>query len=148
MALALVAADQGTKALVAASWPLGSEFTVIPGFFHLVHMRNTGAAWGMLPNQTGLLAVFSLVVATILLWRFDYLVETWAERAIALALVLSGIVGNLIDRVFRGEVVDFILLFYRSFHWPAFNVADSAITCGVAVFVISSFIRPPDEHGA
>jgi signal peptidase II len=111
-------------------------------------MRNTGAAWGMLPNQTGLLAVFSLVVATILLWRFDYLVETWAERAIALALVLSGIVGNLIDRVFRGEVVDFILLFYRSFHWPAFNVADSAITCGVAVFVISSFIRPPDEHGA
>ena len=143
--LGLVALDQVTKILVVAYWPEGSQFVIVHGFLNLVHVRNTGAAWGMMSEQTRLLSAFSVVVATVLVWRFDVLADRWPERAMALALILGGIVGNLIDRVARGEVVDFILVFYRSFHWPAFNIADSGITCGVAVFVISSFFRPTDE---
>jgi len=141
LGLAVLALDQVTKGLILLHWPLGYHRQVIPGLFSLVHFHNPGAAWGMFARHTELLAVLSAVVLAALVIWFDRLVEGFPERALALGLVFGGIGGNLIDRVAYGEVVDFLLFYWRSFQWPAFNVADSAISCGVAAFVLSSFFR-------
>jgi signal peptidase II len=136
--------DHWTKHLVIRAWPEpGPAFRreIIPGFFSLVHYRNRGAAWGILSNQTFLLAIISIVVFALMIVYFRRLTEDWPERALALGAVLGGVVGNMLDRLFRKEVVDFLLFYWRDHAFPAFNVADSAITCGIAVFVISSFLR-------
>ena len=143
----VVTLDQLTKYAVSTAWPeSGKPVVVIPHFFHLVHFRNSGAAWGILRGHSQLLSVVSVVVLIILALNFQKLVEGRLERAIALGLMLGGIAGNLLDRGFRGEVVDFLLFFYRSFQWPAFNIADSGITCGVTLFVLSSFLCGPQEQ--
>jgi len=141
LALAVLLLDQATKMFVLRSWPLNSHFRIVPGFFSLVHYHNSGAAWGMFSEHTEVLAILSAVVMMALVLWFDRLVEGFGERALALGAVFGGIAGNLIDRVAYGEVVDFLLFYWRGFQWPAFNVADSAISCGVTVFVISSFFR-------
>jgi signal peptidase II len=137
------ASDQISKLLVIETVPLHRNVVVIPHFFHLVHLRNTGAAWGMLSGRTQMLAVLSIIVFAFILWRFKELAEGCKERALALSLILGGIIGNLVDRVCRGEVVDFLLFFYHSFQWPAFNLADTAICVGVILFILTSFLR---EH--
>ncbi|MCF7855397.1 MAG: signal peptidase II [Candidatus Pacebacteria bacterium] len=134
--------DQISKYVIVSHWHPGAHLVVIPNFFHIVHVRNTGAAWGMFRGQTIPLAVLSILVFAFIWWRFRHLAGGHAERAAGLSLVCGGIVGNLIDRLFRGDVVDFLLFYYRDFQWPAFNVADSAICVGVAIFVISSFFNP------
>lgn len=136
--------DQITKLAVVKSIPYGDKRPVIPGVFSLVHFRNPGAAWGMLRDHTAVLAVISALVFAFIVWQIHRLAEGFPERAMALALILGGIAGNLADRIARGEVVDFIYVYYRDFRWPAFNVADSAICCGVALFVASSLFR--DTH--
>ncbi len=137
----IVILDQLSKYLVLTQWPIGSNHVVIRGFFNLVHLRNTGAAWGMFRGQSQILAALSILVFAFIIWKFHHLSDHFSERAVALGLILGGIGGNLIDRVLHGEVVDFLLFYYRSFQWPAFNVADSAICVGVAIFVISSLFR-------
>ncbi len=139
--------DQATKQLVLRYWPLNCQIRAIPGFFSLVHFRNPGAAWGIFAEHTEVLAVLSAVVMVALILCFDRLVEGYPERALALGAVFGGVAGNLVDRVVYGEVVDFLLFYWRTFQWPAFNIADSAISCGVTVFVISSFFRqhPAEE---
>ena len=144
LAILFLAIDQFSKYWIDSRWEIGRWQTVIPHFFDLVHLRNTGAAWGMFRGQTVLLAVLSLLVMAGLWWKFDALVEGWRERGIAMGLVLGGIVGNLIDRLARGSVVDFLLFYYRSFQWPAFNVADTCICCGVGLFILSSLFRDHD----
>ncbi len=139
--------DQITKLVVVESIPLGTQRVVIPHFFSLVHFRNTGAAWGILQGRSALLAVLSAVVFAFIIWQIHRLTEGYAERIIALALVLGGITGNFIDRLLRGEVVDFLHVYYRGFSWPAFNVADSAICCGVALFIASSLFRDSPDNG-
>ena len=142
IAFAVVALDQGTKFLVCSNlraWT--SRIDVLPGFFSLVHVCNTGAAWGILRGQTLLLAVLSVLVAVGILSRFGHLAEGHAERIWALGLILGGIAGNLVDRIMWGHVIDFLSFYFRSFEWPAFNVADSAISCGVGLFVLSSLMR-------
>jgi signal peptidase II len=139
LSLGLLVVDQASKLYVCRNWEIGSHHqTVIPGLFDLVHVRNTGAAWGMFGNHTFLLGVLSLVVGAVLVWRFRAFAEGSVVRAISLSMILGGILGNLVDRFWRGEVVDFLLFYYRGFAWPAFNVADSAITCGVTLYIISS----------
>jgi signal peptidase II len=139
--LLVALADQGTKYLVVANWPIHTQRVVIPHFFHLVHFRNTGAAWGMFSNHSVALAVLSVIVFGFVWWKFHLFVERFPERGLALGLILGGIAGNLIDRIWRKEVVDFLFFFYKSFEWPAFNIADSAICCGVILFAISSLFR-------
>lgn len=147
LATAVFVLDQATKWLVLRAWPGESPYPqveLIPGFFSLVHYRNQGAAWGILSDHTSLLALVSLLVLVGMVWFFRHLTEDVPERAVALGIVLGGVAGNFWDRVFRREVVDFLLFYWRDWQtrsFPAFNVADTAITCGLAVFVLSSLVR-------
>jgi len=148
LGIAVLAMDQATKLLILHHWPLGVQHTVVPGFFSLVHCRNPGAAWSLFTDYTEVLAILSAAVLVALVVWFDRLVEGFPERAVALGVVFGGIAGNLVDRVAYGEVVDFLLVYWRAFQWPVFNIADSAISCGVTVFVLSSFFRrSPGEGG-
>lgn len=138
----MVVLDHITKLLVIENIKLHSEIPIIPGFFNLVYVQNTGAAWGMFNKYPWILLGISIVVFIAILYFFRYLAEGWQERYYALALIISGIIGNSLDRVFRKAVVDFLDFFIGSYRWPAFNVADSAITVGVAIMIISNLLRP------
>jgi signal peptidase II len=141
----IVALDQMTKALVRARLPLHESVTVIPGFFDLTHVRNTGAAFGMLnsvefPYKPAVMVLVALVALGAVA---SYALTLPASQQIArygLALILGGAVGNLIDRARFGAVTDFLDFYVGSYHWPAFNVADSAITVGVAMLLLESLI--------
>ena len=155
LVLALVAGvtvllDQITKFLVIWFFPLGRQVPVLPDCFSLVHWRNTGAAWGLFNGHPILLALISVAVLAALVLFAERISEGGRVRALALGLIAGGIAGNLFDRLFRGAVVDFLLCYYRSFQWPAFNVADSAITVGVAIYLLASFFHasPPAEEPA
>jgi signal peptidase II len=132
--------DQLTKVLVQLKLPLGSQVPLIPGFLNLVHVRNKGAAFGLMsgwsPDFVWLffVAVIGLVLVVLgcLLWRLPD--DHW-PAALGYSLILTGALGNLIDRVRLGEVVDFIDVYWGRYHWPAFNVADSLVCVGAAVMV-------------
>jgi signal peptidase II len=145
LALVLAAADQGSKWWIVSHFELGHHRAVIAGFFDLVYWRNTGAAWGMFAQGTLWLGVLSLLVLALMAWQFHQLTSGRLERVIGLALVLGGIIGNLIDRFGRGAVVDFLLFYYRTFQWPAFNIADSAITVGVFLYVVSVLLNGDEK---
>jgi signal peptidase II len=132
--------DQITKMIVENT--ITSPIKVIPGLFNLVFVKNTGAAWGILAGKGWLLLVISAVVFVLIVVFIRRITEGWIERYYAMALIAGGIAGNSIDRIWRGAVVDFLDFHYGSHHWPAFNVADSAICVGVFIFIISSWIRP------
>ena len=136
LASLIVVADQVTKALVRAHVPLHSSQVVIPGFLDLTHVQNSGAAFGFLnavefPYKA---AVIALVATAALLSIAVYAARLSPHQRMArlgLALILGGAAGNLIDRVVAGYVVDFVDVYWRHYHFWAFNVADSAITIGV-----------------
>jgi signal peptidase II len=137
--------DQVSKIVVERVLVGRGAISVIPDFFDLVYVTNKGAAWGMFSHLAygrGLLLLISVVVTVLVVWQFRLLTEGRGERFFALGMVLSGIFGNAIDRVWRGEVVDFLDVYIGRWHWPAFNVADSAICIGVAIYVLSSLLRP------
>jgi signal peptidase II len=144
--------DRWTKAAVAAALPLHSSHPVIPGFFNLVHARNTGIAFSMLNDASPLvkellLPLFSaiaVVVIFVLFWRQS---EGATRLRYALALILTGAVGNLYDRLVYGYVVDFLDLYVGTWHWPAFNVADSCITIGAGLLLLDSLAKPADARG-
>lgn len=137
--------DQISKMVVENK--IASSIKVIPGVFNLVFVKNTGAAWGILAGKGWLLLIISVIVFTLIVIFIRRITEGWSERYYSMALIAGGIAGNSIDRVWRGAVVDFLDFYYGSYHWPAFNVADSAICIGVFVFIISSWIRPQPEAG-
>jgi len=145
IAMGVAILDQASKLLVLWRVAPDARHPVIDSFFHLVHYRNSGAAWGMFSGHALPLAILSMFILAFIVWKFPLLSEGLAERSLALSLVVGGTVGNLIDRLAYGEVVDFLLFFYRSFHWPAFNVADSAISVGVAIYIGSTFLRRQPE---
>jgi len=147
IALLLLVLDQWTKHLImtAENLSFGGQIEVIPGFFSIVHVRNPGAAWGILANRTGFLALLSAVVLITLVIGFQRFVGGWTERAWAMSLIMGGIAGNLIDRVAYGAVVDFLNFTFGSYQFPAFNVADSAICVGVTIYVVSTFLRPEGD---
>jgi signal peptidase II len=132
--------DQITKMVVENN--ITSSIKVIPGLFNLVFVKNTGAAWGILADKGWLLLVISTVVFVLIVVFIRRITEGWTERYYSMALIAGGIAGNSIDRIWRGAVVDFLDFYCGSYHWPAFNVADSAICVGVFIFIISSWVRP------
>lgn len=145
---AVIVLDQLTKYLVVQRFKLHENITVIPGFFDLTYVRNPGAAFGILAGAQGSWRVaFFIVVSLAALAVIIILIRTSHDRLplMAFALIGGGAVGNLIDRVRFGEVVDFIEWYYRSYHWPTFNIADSAITVGVALLAIDMLFPKKQE---
>jgi len=137
--------DQLTKYMVVRRFRLHESVQVIPGFFDLTYVRNPGAAFGFLAGASGVWrSVFFITVSIVALAVIVALVRQTRDRLplIAFALIGGGAVGNLIDRVRFGDVVDFVDWYYRSFHWPTFNIADSAISVGVGLLAIDMlFVR-------
>jgi signal peptidase II len=135
IAAAVLLLDRLAKWSVASNIPLHNSVTVIPGCFRLTHVENTGAAFGLFAESTaqwkiGALVSFSviaLIVVSMLLWKHSHSLST---TTIGLSLILGGATGNLWDRMLTGHVVDFLDFYVGSYHWPAFNVADSAIVIG------------------
>jgi signal peptidase II len=141
IAAVIVAADLATKALVQASLAPGERIPVIP-FADLVLVFNTGAAFSFLAGAGGWQRTFFIVVAVAAIALIGWLLLRHpGERLFCagLALVLGGAIGNLWDRIRLGHVVDFVLLHAGGWHFPAFNVADSAITVGAALLILDGF---------
>ena len=141
--------DQFTKVWIASLLPLGAyhpphRINILEGYLHLVHVANSGAAWGILQGWTWLLAAFSaLCVVLIFLFR-ETLQMQRTPCQLAFGFLLGGVLGNLLDRVFRGHVIDFIDVHIGNLYvWPAFNVADAGIFCGVAIYLYYTFFM---EH--
>jgi len=142
--IVLVVVDQITKYIIVTQHELVYKpFIVIPGIFNIVSVRNTGAAWGMFNGNNILLLSVAVIAFIILIYFFRSIAEGCSERYYAISLILSGIVGNSCDRVIRGSVVDFLDFYYKSYHWPSFNVADSAICVGVCLLIVSFLFRSP-----
>lgn len=137
--------DQITKEIIVRVLPLYSREIVIPGFFNITSVRNKGAAWGMFAGKQWFLLTISFAALIGIIFFFRKLTGNFPERIIALFLLVSGIVGNCTDRLFRKEVVDFLEFHLGRFYWPSFNVADTCITVGVLIYVLSSLIRPEPE---
>lgn len=145
--VAIVVVDALTKAWVISRLPIHESIPIIPGLFNLVHVRNTGAAFGLGANSAsplvpmlltlGAMAVFGLVVVYSLRTPInERLLQT------GLHLILGGAVGNLIDRFLYGSVVDFLDFYVKTHHWPAFNVADSAICIGIGLLFLDMRKKP------
>ncbi len=140
--------DQVTKFIVMRHIRMFEVITVIPGFFNLAYVRNRGAAFGMLAGMTGIWRnAFFIVVTVIAVAAIVLLIRKTSERLLvaAFSLIAGGALGNLIDRVRWGEVVDFIDWYVRSYHWPTFNIADSAISVGVGLLVIDMLFSKPQK---
>ena len=139
--IAVVAVDQITKAIVRAKLPLYASRTVIPGFMDFVHVPNSGIAYGLLQNvdfpfKTVLIAMIAAAaMISVGVYAAGLARHQWVAR-IGLALIIGGAAGNLIDRVVVGSVVDFVDVYWRTWHFWVFNVADSAITVGVTVMIL------------
>jgi signal peptidase II len=139
VAIPLIVLDQATKLIIVRTMDLHTIIPVIRNFFDIVHARNQGAAFGILRDSSirlPFLISVSLLAVLILVALFRKLRPEQKLSAWGLSLVLSGAVGNLIDRVRLGEVVDFLSVHWYGLYWPAFNVADSAICIGVGMLVI------------
>lgn len=141
LSVGVVALDQLTKWLVDASMQLYQSIALIP-FFQLTYLRNQGAAFSFLAGAGGWQRWFFIGLAVtasgLICYWLNKLKPEQRWEAAAWALVLGGALGNLIDRTLYGYVIDFLDVYYGEWHWPAFNVADSAITVGVAMLVIDS----------
>lgn len=141
LSFAVALLDQVTKHLVRSRIHLGERVPVISGFFDLRYVRNTGAAWGILAGSNHWLIGLSIVMlAVIVFFRRHFMSDDLVSRA-SIGLILGGIVGNLLDRVRLSYVVDFLDVYWRGHHFPAFNVADSAICVGVFVYVAAHVLR-------
>ena len=141
IAFVIVLLDQVTKAMVRARVPLHDDVTIIRDVLDITYVRNSGAAFGMLngldfPFKSAIIAVIAAVAMVAIAAYAARLAPAQKLARIGLALILGGAVGNLIDRIAFGYVVDFVDVYWRSYHFWAFNVADSAITTGVVVMVL------------
>ena len=138
--------DQVSKLLIVKAIPLHTARPVIDGVFNLVHVYNPGGAFGMMAGMSPAIrtAVFLFVSAMAIGLILYFYHTTPANRpwlAAGFALIFGGAIGNMIDRVRMGAVVDFLDFYVGSWHWPAFNIADSAITTGVGIFVLHLVLK-------
>jgi signal peptidase II len=140
----VIAIDVYTKHLIQQAFLYGERLQVT-SFFDLVRFHNEGAAFSFLANQGGWQHFFFTAIAVVASAVMFYLLRKHAEQKLfcfAIALVLGGALGNLYDRLTLGYVVDFLFFHYQAYYWPAFNMADSAITGGVALLLLDSFKQP------
>jgi len=146
----LVLLDQVTKFFISSNMCVHDSFPVIDGLFNITYIRNTGAAFGFLANASPMVRSFFLIGVTIavILLIIYYIWKIKAEEkffTFPLSLILAGAVGNLIDRVRFGDVVDFLDFYISSYHWPAFNIADSAISIGAIILFFEVFRKKEEK---
>lgn len=141
VAVAVGVCDQITKAIVSTTMGLHETVEVVPGFFNLTYVRNKGAAFGIFSGHGEVVGPYLLILASFL--AIGFLVWIWLKErpsslldTASLGLILGGAMGNLVDRVKGGEVIDFLDFHLGPYHWPAFNLADSAVTVGVLLFAL------------
>ena len=143
LSVGVIVIDQLTKLWAESGFYLHEQLPVIDGFFNLTLAYNTGAAFSFLADAGGwqrwFFTIFSAVVSVGLVYWLTKLDKNERLDALGLSLVIGGAIGNLIDRIFHGHVIDFLLFYYERWSWPAFNVADSAITVGVIALLLGSF---------
>lgn len=138
----IIVLDQLTKLLILQYLPLHSSLEIIPGFFNLVHVRNPGGAFSIFAGansalRQGLFMGLTVFIVIVLLFAYRKLrpEDRWTRTSYA--LIVGGALGNLVDRLRFGEVIDFLDCYVGAYHWPAFNAADSAITAGALMLVVS-----------
>lgn len=146
----IVITDQITKAVVLAKMALYQSIIVIPGFFSLTHIQNPGGAFGFLAQQDATVRAAVFLVASalaigLIFMFYRQIPKSHPVLASGLALIFGGAIGNLIDRVRFGKVIDFLDFYIGNLHYPAFNVADSAITIGGAIFLVHLVFRKLPE---
>jgi signal peptidase II len=151
LAALVIIIDQLTKLWIITNFALHEQQNVIPGLFDLVYVTNTGAAFGFLAgSKSGLRQLFFVGVATvalvIIVYAYGHLKKQGKIFVYSLGLIAGGAIGNLIDRVRFGSVVDFLDFYLGSHHWPAFNAADSAITVGVGLFMLGTLLQHLEER--
>lgn len=151
LALAVCVLDQITKQAASAYLVYGTPLPVFPGF-NLTLLHNTGAAFSLFDDQSGwqrwFFSVIAVVVGAVVVVWLGTLDKSQKLAALSLALILGGAIGNLIDRLLLGYVVDFIQVYYRNWYWPAFNIADSAISVGAVIMIVRGPGTKPDEVAA
>ena len=143
ISVVVIALDQITKQIAQDSLPFHQLVDVVPGFdWYLTH--NTGAAFSFLADAGGwqrwFFTITTVVVSTIILFWIKQVPKDEKMTAVSLCLILGGALGNLIDRIYLGYVIDYIQVWLGSYPWPAFNIADAAISVGAAILILSSFI--------
>ena len=152
IAAAVLALDQATKAWVLATLPGAPPVTVIPGFFNLTFSRNTGGVFGLLAGAPSFgRRAFFVGSTAVALGVIVVFLRRWGRESrlltVALSLVAGGAVGNLVDRLRFGSVVDFIDWHWRSYHWYTFNIADSAISTGAVLLIVHSLLPQSSPAG-
>ncbi len=146
ISLLVIVLDQYTKHLIIQSFALHQSHDVIQNYVTIVHARNKGIAFGIFATQgSGTQTILLIITSCLAISFIFYLVSSLKGKqlyaTITLSLILGGAMGNLIDRIRWGEVVDFIDLHWHHYHWPAFNVADSAISVGLVLLIIGLFTK-------
>jgi signal peptidase II len=149
-AVLIVTLDQITKAAIVGKFFIHESYTVFDGFFNLVYVMNPGAAFGFLANTSETFRYFFFfgITALVILLIIYYIITSKSENMlylISLTLIFSGAVGNLIDRIRYGAVVDFLDFYIHTWHWPAFNVADSSISLGAVLMIFGMIVERKKE---
>ncbi len=142
--------DQATKAMIVSRFRLNEILPVIGGVFNITYVRNTGAAFGILQNANPVFRVpFFIIVPLVALIAiamiFKKIADADAKLSVALSLVIGGALGNLVDRLRFGFVVDFLDFHWRVYHFPSFNVADSSICIGVGILMLDLLAQERDD---
>jgi len=138
--------DQITKAIILYSMSLYHSIPVVPGFFSITHIHNPGGAFGFMANQSPVVRsmvflFFSALAVCLIFYFYKKTPKEYSLLAAGFALIFGGAIGNLIDRIRFGKVVDFLDFSIGNFHWPAFNIADSAISIGMVIFAYHFFFK-------
>ena len=138
--------DQLTKLTIRSVFNPGEHVTVVAGFFDVVYIQNTGAAWGMFSGFNSWLIVISIaMVITLVVFRRHFISDSLIHR-IVMGLMIGGVLGNLVDRLKWGRVVDFLDFHWHGHPFPAFNVADSSICIGVGLYIISQLFNTGNKE--
>ena len=144
ISLLVLVLDQLSKIWIESTYKLHESTVLIPDLFSCTYVINKGAAWSILSGYIWLLLLISIIVLIAIIKFFNYLTDNYIERSYAIFLMIGGILGNSIDRIWRGGVVDFIDVHWKNvWQYPIFNIADIAICCAVGIFILSNLIRRP-----